>query len=179
MRLKEILDLADVPKGSFYHYFKSKEDLDVAVIEESAATHGELIREHLSDRQKSPLKRVQNMFGAMRDHYVEHGPMREFVIAKLALEVAQLSEPMRLAIKYAYANWSAQVARALTEAKAAGEISDAQDPRRIGRISHQRVGRLHGSHADRSEHRRNQSIHRAYYENASRNLRAIFYLPAN
>lgn len=129
--LKEILDSADVPKGSFYHYFKSKEDLGVAVIEESAAEHAEFIREHLGDRQLSPLTRVQNMFRAMRDYYVENGPMRECVIAKLALEVAQLSEPMRLAIKYAYENWSAQIARALTEAKAAGEISESQNPEEL------------------------------------------------
>ncbi|MCB9849209.1 MAG: TetR family transcriptional regulator C-terminal domain-containing protein [Phycisphaerales bacterium] len=129
--LKEILDTAGVPKGSFYHYFKCKEDLGVAVIEESAAAHSEFIRELLSNRQLSPLKRVQHMFSAMRDHYIESGPLRECVIAKLALEVAQLSEPMRLAIKFAYTNWSAQIARALTEAKAAGEISESQDPQEL------------------------------------------------
>lgn len=132
--LKEILDSAEVPKGSFYHYFKSKEDLGVAVIEESAAAHAEFIREQLSDRQLSPLKRVQGMFGAMRDYYVENGPMRECVIAKLALEVAQLSEPMRLAIKYAYDNWSAQIARALVEAQAAGELSENQDPNELANV---------------------------------------------
>lgn len=31
--LKEILDKAGVPKGSFYHYFKSKEDFGLALIE--------------------------------------------------------------------------------------------------------------------------------------------------
>lgn len=30
--LKEILALANVPKGSFYHYFKSKEDFGIQVI---------------------------------------------------------------------------------------------------------------------------------------------------
>jgi TetR/AcrR family transcriptional repressor of nem operon len=129
--LKEILETADVPKGSFYHYFKSKEDLGVAVIEESAERHAEFIRRHLCNRQVPPLQRVQNMFQAMRDHYVESGPMRECVIAKLALEVAQLSEPMRLAIKYAYENWSAHIARALTEARAAGEISENQNPEQL------------------------------------------------
>lgn len=129
--LKEILDTADVPKGSFYHYFKSKEDLGVAVIEESAERHAEFLREHLSDRKMKPLQRVLTMFEQMRDHYVESGPMRECVIAKLALEVAQLSEPMRLAIKYAYDNWAALIARVLTEAKAAGEISDAQNPEEL------------------------------------------------
>jgi TetR/AcrR family transcriptional repressor of nem operon len=129
--LKEILDCADVPKGSFYHYFKSKEDLGVAVIEESAQKHADFIRAHLSDRQVSPLNRVMSMFQAMRDHYVQEGPQRECVIAKLALEVAQLSEPMRLAIKYAYDNWSALISRVLCEAQAAGEISTAQDPEQL------------------------------------------------
>ena len=32
--LKEILDLADVPKGSFYHYFKSKERFGQALLED-------------------------------------------------------------------------------------------------------------------------------------------------
>lgn len=129
--LKEILDCAAVPKGSFYHYFKSKEDLGVAVIEESAAAHAEFIRGQLGDRSISPLQRVQAMFRAMRDHYAEQGPMRECVIAKLALEVAQLSEPMRLAIKYAYDNWSSLLARTLGEAQAAGEISAGQDPQQL------------------------------------------------
>jgi TetR/AcrR family transcriptional regulator, transcriptional repressor for nem operon len=31
--LKEILDESDVPKGSFYHYFTSKEDFGVAMLE--------------------------------------------------------------------------------------------------------------------------------------------------
>lgn len=126
--LKEILDCAEVPKGSFYHYFKSKEDLGVAVIEESAEGHAEFIREHLHDRRVTPLQRVVNMFQAMREHYVNEGPMRECVIAKLALEVAQLSEPMRLAIKYAYDNWSALIARTLAEAQAAGELNESQNP---------------------------------------------------
>ncbi len=129
--LKEILDTAEVPKGSFYHYFKSKEDLGVAVIEECAQEHAEFIREHLGNRQLSPLGRVLSMFQAMRDHYAQNGARRECVIAKLSLEVAQLSEPMRAAIKYAYDNWSSLLARTLREAKARGEIGEIHDPDRL------------------------------------------------
>lgn len=132
--LTEILESADVPKGSFYHYFKSKEDLGVAVIEASAECHAAFLREHLCNRQISPLERVIRTFEAMRDHYQAEGPLRECVIAKLALEVAQLSEPMRLAIKYAYDNWSALIARTLGEAKASGELRADQEPEEIAAV---------------------------------------------
>jgi TetR/AcrR family transcriptional repressor of nem operon len=128
--LKEILDAAQVPKGSFYHYFKSKEDFGVAVIEESADQHAQFIREQLSDRRLPPLERVRRVFQQMHDYYAEHGPMRECLIAKLALEVAQLSEPMRLAIKYAYDRWSGLLAMTLREAQAAGDFSSELDPER-------------------------------------------------
>jgi Bacterial regulatory proteins, tetR family len=34
--LKEILDAAQVPKGSFYHYFESKEEFSAAVLKRYA-----------------------------------------------------------------------------------------------------------------------------------------------
>ena len=43
--LNEILQNAGVPKGSFYHHFKSKEDLGIAVIEKSTAEHMERLKE--------------------------------------------------------------------------------------------------------------------------------------
>lgn len=64
----------------------------------------------------------------MRDQYAYSGGGPECLIAKLAPEVAQLSEPIRSAIKYAYDDWSSVLARALREARAAGEPNSDQDP---------------------------------------------------
>ncbi len=125
--LKEILAVAGVPKGSFYHYFKSKEDLGVAVIEESGERHAEMIRGFVGNRQLSPVERVLAYFETMRDMHVSQGAKKLCVIGKLAFEVAHLSEPMRLAIKYAVDNWSALVARALAEARASGELRADED----------------------------------------------------
>lgn len=122
--LKEILESAGVPKGSFYHYFKSKEDLGVAVIEDSGERHADLIRRHLSNRRIDPVERVLSYFEEMRDLHKTHGANKLCVIGKLALEVSQLSEPMRLAIKYAYDNWSALLARALAEAEIIGKFGE-------------------------------------------------------
>ncbi len=132
--LKEILDDAGVPKGSFYHYFRSKEDLGVAVIEQSAREHVEYMRELLEQRDVPPLERIRRLFAELREYYAEQGLRRECIIPKLALEVAQLSEPMRLAIRYAYGRWAALLAKTLDEAKAAGELAADVDSERTANL---------------------------------------------
>jgi len=86
------------------------------------------MQKHLGDRSSSPLNRVKQLFKRMRDQYAESGGTPECLVAKLALEVAQLSEPMRSTIKYAYDHWSSVLARTLRDARAAGELKNNQDP---------------------------------------------------
>ena len=60
--IQEILETANVPKGSFYHYFKSKEDFGLQVIEyymDGALTH---MRAYLRDMEGSPLTRIRRFF---------------------------------------------------------------------------------------------------------------------
>lgn len=125
--LSEILEAAGVPKGSFYHYFKSKEGFGVALIEKSADEHADRIRSFVSNRSLAPVERIRDFFAMCRDYYAEHGPTRECLIAKLALETAQLSEPMRASIKCAYDQWSTLIAKAIREAQADGQVSGELD----------------------------------------------------
>src|SRR5258706_44783 len=47
--VKEILDLAGVPKGSFYHYFSSKEAFTEQVLTRYATTEGERLQAILNN----------------------------------------------------------------------------------------------------------------------------------
>jgi TetR/AcrR family transcriptional repressor of nem operon len=58
--LNEILADAGVPKGSFYHYFKSKEAFGVAVVEQFAANAAGDLRSTLGDVSRSPLARLRH-----------------------------------------------------------------------------------------------------------------------
>lgn len=120
--LNEILTAAGVPKGSFYHYFKSKEGFGVAVIEQSIDEHSERMKAFFCDRDMSPLARIRAFYGMCRDWYEEHGLARECLIPKLAMEIGQLSEPMRAAIKCGYDQWAAMHAKVIREAQAEDEI---------------------------------------------------------
>jgi TetR/AcrR family transcriptional repressor of nem operon len=129
--LSEILSLAKVPKGSFYHYFQSKEDFGVALIEKESEEFVEMLRPLLSDRRKSPLQRLRTVFELSREECLANGAARQCLIPKLALETSQLSEPVHAAVKCAYDQWSALLARVIREAQAAGEVSKKNDPDRL------------------------------------------------
>jgi len=132
--LSEILSRAGVPKGSFYHYFGSKEDFGVALIEQASAEYVELLRPIVGDRKRSPLARLRAVFELSRGECVANGAARQCLIPRLALETAQLSEPVHAAVKCAYDQWSAILARVIREAQAAGEISRGHEPERLANV---------------------------------------------
>jgi TetR/AcrR family transcriptional repressor of nem operon len=131
--LAEILSAAGVPKGSFYHYFASKEDFGVALIEKESAGYFESLRPILGDRRSTPLARLRAVFEQGREDCLAHGPERRCLIPKLALETAQLSATVQAAVKCAYDQWTALLAGVVREGQSAGEIDPAQDPERLAK----------------------------------------------
>jgi TetR/AcrR family transcriptional repressor of nem operon len=132
--LNEVLQLAGVPKGSFYHYFGSKEEFGVALIERARDAHLTELKPLLSDRRLSPLTRLRTMFEQARAECAETGPNVECLICKLALECASLSEPVHAAVKCAYQQWCALLAQVIREGQSAGEISRKHDADRLANV---------------------------------------------
>lgn len=129
--LNEILTDAGVPKGSFYHFFKSKENLGIAVVERAAGDKCTRLRGHYSDRTKSPLRRLRGLFEEARQDLAEGRVRSECVLCKLALEQAALSDPMRAAIRSAFDQFKALTAQVIREAQAANEICTNLDAERL------------------------------------------------
>ncbi len=132
--IAEILRRAGVPKGSFYHYFPSKEDFGVALVEKATAEYVEFLRPIIGDRKKPAIARLRAVFESGRDECLASGAARQCLIPKLALETGQLSAPVHSAVKCAYDQWTAILARVIREAQAAGEIDRATDPDRLANV---------------------------------------------
>jgi TetR/AcrR family transcriptional repressor of nem operon len=132
--LNEVLQFASVPKGSFYHYFGSKEEFGVALIERARDAHLEEVRPILGDRKLTPVARLRAIFEQTRAECAATGPTVECLIAKLALETASLSEPVHAAVKCAYQQWSALMAQVIREGQAAGEIARKHDADRLANV---------------------------------------------
>ena len=132
--LTEVLQLAGVPKGSFYHYFGSKEEFGVALIERARDAHLAELRPLLTDRRMTAVQRLQAVFAQARKECAATGPTVECLIPKLALETASLSEPVHAAVKCAYQQWSAIMAQVIREGQAAGEIARKHDADRLANV---------------------------------------------
>ena len=126
--IQEVLSAVDVPKGSFYHYFSSKEDFGVAIIEYYGAYLSNTIAHRLVQQGGSPRGRIKDYFLAIRDFYAKSGHGQGCLVAKLATEVAEDSPRMRLALKDEFDKWSELFAACIREAQQAGEIAAEHEP---------------------------------------------------
>ncbi|MDM7255383.1 MAG: TetR/AcrR family transcriptional regulator [Paracoccus sp. (in: a-proteobacteria)] len=92
--LQEILKASGVPKGSFYHYFSSKDAFGCALIGHYIATYDERLDLLLAESGDARTRMMRYWRAWFDDS--ENGPLYErCLVVKLAAEVADLSDDMR------------------------------------------------------------------------------------
>ena len=132
--LNEVLQQAGVPKGSFYHYFGSKEEFGVVLIERARDEYLAELKPLLTERKLSPLQRLRAVYEHTRDECSAGGTTVECLIPKLALETGSLSEPVHAAVKCAYQQLAAVLAQVIREGQALGEIEPRHDADRLANV---------------------------------------------
>jgi TetR/AcrR family transcriptional repressor of nem operon len=60
--IQEVLKAAGVPKGSFYFYFKNKEDFGLQLIDHYTDLICDKVDEYLGDQGVPPIQRLRNSF---------------------------------------------------------------------------------------------------------------------
>jgi TetR/AcrR family transcriptional repressor of nem operon len=128
--LQEILRAAGIPKGSFYFYFKSKDDFGLALVDyywEFIQAVGE---SHLGDGGIPPLTRLERFMDAHREMFENMGLRCGCPIGNLMQEMSDLSESFRVKVGDVYSLMQARIAQLLAEAKDRGELPAGMDPER-------------------------------------------------
>jgi TetR/AcrR family transcriptional repressor of nem operon len=115
--IQQILDVAGIPKGSFYFYFKSKDDFGCAVIDHFTLTIGEIFTGHLSDVRVSPLERLEKLLNYYESAFKKSGATLGCPIGNLALELADANETLRLRLQIAIEELITQIETCLEEAR--------------------------------------------------------------
>lgn len=136
--LNEILSAVKVPKGSFYHYFDSKEQFGVELIrhyvsEATAFKRRMLLTEQLSD---NPYERIVTFCNGAVARSAECSCQAGCLITKLCAEVATMSDDMRNEVARGMKDWCEIYTQLIEEGQRKGVIRTDLKPKIAGCVVH-------------------------------------------
>jgi TetR/AcrR family transcriptional repressor of nem operon len=123
--VQAICEQARVKKGSFYYFFRSKQELTLSVVEDLVALFRGMLGEAFS-ASVSPLERLQRMVRAtyemQRDLKDAHGCVLGCPFGNLAVEMSTQDEVLRRRLDGVFSDVVGYFEQALQEAADVGEL---------------------------------------------------------
>lgn len=113
----EILEKANVNSGSLYHYFKSKDDLLLAVLDRYKEILWAEVIEPVFSRVTDPIERIYGILDGYRQGLLYTVFTGGCPIGNLALEVGDHYPPARTRIAESFDSWCAWIRKCLDEAR--------------------------------------------------------------
>jgi TetR/AcrR family transcriptional repressor of nem operon len=135
--LNELLLSAGVPKGSFYHYFSSKDAFGEALIADYFEAYLGDMDETFSRPGLTMAERLMDYFLGWQGTQSLEDCQGKCLAVKLGAEVADLSEAMRAAMKQGIAGIVARLAFAIEAGRAEGSLAIEEDPGRLAQSLYQ------------------------------------------
>ncbi|MDM7950543.1 TetR/AcrR family transcriptional regulator [Hydrogenophaga sp.] len=125
--IDEILRIAQVPKGSFYHYFDSKEAFGQVLIDAYASYFAHKLDRWFLGVPVPPLQRLRHFIEDAKAGMARHGFRRGCLVGNLGQEMGTLPESFRVQLQMVFRDWQSRTAGCLAEAQQAGEIPPQLD----------------------------------------------------
>jgi len=126
--LSEILASANVPKGSFYHYFASKELFGIALLESYFEAYLLNLDALLGRTDLTAAQRLMAYFQGWIDTQTSADATCKCLIVKLGAEVSDLSEAMRCTMLQGTERILQRLADCIAAGQQDGSIRSAQSP---------------------------------------------------
>lgn len=120
--LEEILNRANVPKGSFYYYFKSKEAFGAALIERYAHYFSAKLDRILLNEAQMPLQRLREFIDDAVVGMRRYDFSRGCLVGNLGQEMGALPPAYRDLLIEVFLDWQGKTAVCLNAAVKAGQI---------------------------------------------------------
>lgn len=141
--LDDILRESGVGKGNFYHYFKSKEALGFAIIDQIIGKFSEKVLEPVfSSHELSPLEKIEHFLDRVVASQRRNGCVGGCPIGNLAMELSDVHESFRQRLAEVFRLWQERIEEALVQAKIQGLLNEQADPHRL---AHFLVASLEGA----------------------------------
>lgn len=113
--IADILQRAGANSGSLYHFFPTKQDLLVAVLDQYMEGIGPMLLDPAWEGVDDPLERVFALLGRYREMLVETDCFYGCPIGSLALELHEPDPPVRERLATNFGNWVAAIERCLDD----------------------------------------------------------------
>lgn len=131
--LNEILQAADVPKGSFYHYFHSKDAFGVVLLDTYFDHYVQGVAQLFDAPGLSQHAKLMRYWQCWIDNQTGCTDAGKCLAVKLGAEVSDLSEPMRLALDRGTSRTIALLADAIGRGVEDGSLTVTQTPQSLAR----------------------------------------------
>ncbi len=125
--IDEILKAVGVPKGSFYHYFDSKEAFGTELIDRYGQYFARRLERFFADRERSNLERIEAFTRDAEEAMGRFAFSRGCLVGNLGQEMGALPESFRKQLSDVFVDWQRRTAQCLRAAQAEGEIGPHRD----------------------------------------------------
>lgn len=125
--VKEICDSAQVQKGSFYHFFPSKQDLALAVVDAFAENTRDGVFVQAFDPRLPPMTRLERLMELLyawnRDGQLDSGTVQGCPFGNMALELSTTDDRLRNRLMRVFGEAESMIAATLAEAVGRGDVA--------------------------------------------------------
>lgn len=132
--IEEVLKRVGVPKGSFYHFFKSKDEFGAAVIQNYVAYYARKMDRIFDNTSNTPLTRLKEFVENAKHGMTRFDFRRGCLIGNLGQELASLDNEFRDQLEAVLVSWEVRVTACLEEAVQIGEIASDNDAQALSRF---------------------------------------------
>ena len=126
-----ILSKVGVPKGSFYHFFASKEAFGSVLIERYAVYFAKKLDQYLLDEKLAPLDRLKAFIHGAQQGMARYDYRRGCLVGNLGQEMGSLPESFRGQLATVFKDWENRVAACFQEACVKGDLVRGTDCQRL------------------------------------------------
>ncbi len=115
--IAEILERAEAKAGSFYYFFKTKEELLLAVLELYIQSLGPVVVQPVLTQYQDPIERVFGILDFYRRNLLATGCTYGCPIGRLALEISEEQFRVHKRLADNFDGWTAAVEKCLEDAR--------------------------------------------------------------
>jgi len=122
--IQEVVDKAGIPKGSFYNYFKSKEDFGSKTVIHFSEQFKEFLNIIAKDSEKDAYRAINRFFNDFIETFEAKNSKEGCLIGNFAAEISDTSELNRETMSKCMNEWRDILGVVLNRAQVQGTIRD-------------------------------------------------------